>query len=342
MPDGTEVLFSTGFMGSGGLWRMSVLLEQPPRRLPLAADNAHMPVVRPLRPGGPSRLVYARAVTDDNIWQIRIPAPGAPSSSSPSVLISSTHLDVLGDLSPDGSRVAFVSSRGGGAALWVANLDGSDARELLSSRDRRLGAPRWSPDGTMLAFHWNVVGSYDIYVIAAEGGEPRRLTSESTNEHVPSFSRDGRWIYFASLRTGRYEVWKVPVSGGDQVQVTTNGGFVAFETVDGTELYYTTVPGGGPSTIWRAPVAGGEAIPVIEGVISNAFAVLKRGVYYVDKPSTGPRLRFFDLKTARSTTIADDLGDVRPLVTASHDGRHVLYTRLDHAGEDLMIVEDFR
>ena len=53
-------------------------------------------------------------------------------------------------------------------------------------------------------------------------------------------------------------------------------------------------------------------------------------------------LRFFDFATGKSTTVADRLGDVRLSLTASADGRTILYTKLDSIIDDLMMVENFR
>jgi len=47
------------------------------------------------------------------------------------------------------------------------------------------------------------------------------------------------WIYFGSKRTGRWETWKVRADGGEVVQVTRNGGQMAFESPDGRFIYYT-------------------------------------------------------------------------------------------------------
>jgi Tol biopolymer transport system component len=61
--------------------------------------------------------------------------------------------------------------------------------------------PRWSPDGRFIAFNLNAGGNADIFVTSADGGSPRRLTTDATEEIEPSWSRDGRYIYFSSKRT---------------------------------------------------------------------------------------------------------------------------------------------
>jgi eukaryotic-like serine/threonine-protein kinase len=203
------------------------------------------------------------------------------------------------------------------------------------------GTPRWSPDGQTIAFDSILGGQFDIYVVTASGGKPRRVTSHPANDHIPSFSRDGKWIYFSSNRTGEHQVWKIPTSGGDAVQVTDNIGYVAFESPDGAHVYYTQTLST-PSALWRLPTSGGQPVKVLAGVINRAFTVLERGIYYIDRPSGESRLQYFDFANGRSTTVAGNLGDLRNGLTASPDGRTILYTRVDSSVDDLMLVENFQ
>src|SRR4029450_13781912 len=94
------------------------------------------------------------------------------------------------------------------------------------------------PDGESIAFDCSVDGQYEIYVIGANGGKPRRLTLSLATDAVPSWSGDGKWVYFGSDRSGEDQVWKVPASGGEAVRVTHKGGFMALESPDGKWVYY--------------------------------------------------------------------------------------------------------
>ena len=109
-----------------------------------------------------------------------------------------------------------------------------------------------------------------------------------------------------------------------------------------------------PSPLWRVPTSGGVAVKILDGVVLGAFAVLNRGIYYIDRPSGGggilnidrpagtTRLQYFDLETRRSTTVARNLGNVYLGLTASPDGRRIFYSRVDSSIDDLMLVENFR
>jgi Tol biopolymer transport system component len=341
MPDGKEILYSTGT----SLWRAAIPGGQPPARVPFVGENGIMPAVSHPQPGRPSRLVYVRSTDVRYIWRISTPAPGAPASSPPSAALTSTSLDMSPQFSPDGRRVAFESDRSGPNEVWLADPDGSNAVQLTSMAAtmgaNRTGTPRWSPDGQLIAFDCNLEGHYGIYVVSAAGGKPRRLAPHPANNNVPSFSRDGKWIYFSSNRTGEYQIWKVPVAGGEPVQVTYNTGFAVFESPDGAYVYYTQTRGE-PGPLWRLPASGGQPVKVLEGVVQLAFTVSDKGIYYIDQPAGETRLQFYNLATGRSTTVARNLGDVSQGLTVSPDGRTILYSRMDSPVNDLMLVENFR
>ena len=54
----------------------------------------------------------------------------------------------------------------------------------------------------------------DIYVTPARGGVAKRLTTDSSADAQPRWSRDGQRIYFSSNRGGQWAIWKVPAEGG--------------------------------------------------------------------------------------------------------------------------------
>ena len=167
------------------------------------------------------------------------------------------------------------------------------------------GTPRWSPDSRRIAFDAVSEGHPDIHIIDANGGVPRRLTTEKSDDVVPSWSNDGRWIYFASNRTGRSEVWKVSAEGGEAVQVTKQGGFAAFESLDGQSIYYAK--GLNVNGLWRVGVGGGEEAPVLEFPKAGYWgywALTDKGIYFVNTTARPSALEFFDFATRRVRHLA--------------------------------------
>ncbi len=108
-------------------------------------------------------------------------------------------------VSPEGKRVLFVvtdvlkTENRTNSDIWIApvNGGGTSAKPFVVSPkgDRN---PRWSPDGTTVAFVSTRGGSSQIWLVPAEGGEPRQLTTISTGADQPFWSPDGKTVAFVS------------------------------------------------------------------------------------------------------------------------------------------------
>src|SRR5437867_12699283 len=83
--------------------------------------------------------------------------------------------------------------------IWVANDNGSEVRRLTDHHARDI-SPRFSPDGTLLAFSSNRDGNHNVYVVPASGGKPRQLTFHSADDMVINWTPDGRKVLFAASR----------------------------------------------------------------------------------------------------------------------------------------------
>ena len=120
--------------------------------------------------------------------------------------------------SPDGSMIAFASSRSGQRQLYVANANGKQV-EQVTGLNNMGGRSSWSPDGTKLAFYRGPEGDRDIYVINIDGSGLDRLTNGGDNLG-PSWSPDGNWIAFTSFRDGNNEIYVVHPDGSQETRLT--------------------------------------------------------------------------------------------------------------------------
>jgi Tol biopolymer transport system component len=306
----------------------------------VGGDNAGQPSIS--RRG--NRLAFVQSHIDTDTWEIGM-SGSPPRGDSPRKVISSSRRDDGPQLSPDGRKIAFESVRSGRNEVWICDRDGTNALQMTRSGGQA-GTPRWSPDGGSIAYDSNNEGQLDIHTLEVAGGLPRRLTSEASSEAVPSWSGDGRWVYFGSNRTGGFQVWKVPAGGGPAIQVTRNGGFAAFESPDGSRLYYARYDAPG---IWTVPVNGGEERPVHDLPpvgYWGYWGIGHRGLYFVN-PEAKPRpaIELLDLVTRRVTRIAEM--ERQPMqstwgFSVARDERSILYSQLEQDGSDIMLVEGFR
>ena len=338
--DGRRIVYSSNLYGGPNLWTI-LPSGGSPERLSVGGENARDLSVS--RNG--SRLVYSRLVEDSNIW--RIPGPTSPNRNSVSTkFIASTQQESEAQFSPDGKKIVFDSDRSGTWELWVCNREGHNCVQLTSLSGPAPGSPRWSADSRWVAFDCPKAGNSDIYVISAEGGPLRQITTESSNDVRPSWSRDGRWIYFGSNRTGDWQVWKSPAQGGRAVQVTKDkGAREAFESLDGKFVYFAKLNAPG---IWKIPVEGGADTRVIEQGQRGLWSLAQLGICFFDLTHpAGPTLKLYDFATRQVRLLRQFSKETLILandsaISVSEDGRWILYTQVDQAGSDLMLVENFR
>ncbi len=285
-------------------------------------------------------LAYVQATTNANVWKLDL-RDSTHLAGEPSLLISSTRQQAAASFSPDGSRIAFQSDRSGSWEIWTCASDGSNAVQLTHFGGALTGTPRWAPDGKQVAFDSQDNNRIaQVYVMSADGGEPRRLTNGQDGGEVPSWSRDGKWIYYSTSHNGAANIWKLPVTGGPAQPVTSNSGIYAVESLDRKYLYYSR--GEHDPTIWRIPVSGGpeEQVPGAPKPFDNShWSLVASGIYVIDGNGD---LLFYKFDTGSVTKV---LHDARFLtdwsMAVSPDGREIVWAQVDENRADLMLVENF-
>jgi Tol biopolymer transport system component len=227
----------------------------------------------------------------------------------------------------------------------MCDSEGQNISQLTFFRKGVAGTAQWSPDGSQIAFDYRASGMSDVYVINVNGGVPRRVTTEDSDDSVPSWSRDGKYLYFASNRTGSLEIWKTPVEGGQAVQVTKHGGFTAFESADGRYVYYSK--SAGCPGVWRIPSDGGEETLVLhEAGAGNwgQWTLADNGIYFIRYKADELSVALFNFATQKTTRVVglEKVNEFIGGLTTSPDGKEILYTQQDPVSSDIMLVEDFR
>jgi hypothetical protein len=168
---------------------------------------------------GPTNPVRTYA----DIWRVRADGTGSPERLT----------DVPGDdraaaYSPDGTELAFDSTRGGGTEIWIMPVDASGtARQLTFEHGYTWGAT-WAPDGQRIAFNaWRPGGGgQDVFVIDADGSAEQRLTVDPADDVEPAWSADGKRITFRRVdpNTVSGEIWSMAADGSDPELLSRESG----------------------------------------------------------------------------------------------------------------------
>ena len=130
---------------------------------------------------------------------------------------SKAEVFVVGDL-------LLASNRAGSFGIYQLRSPGSTALvPLLQDSTSNIQAVL-SPDRTRIAFSSNRSGSFDLYLMDADGGNVRRLTTDAANEGDPAWTPDGRQLVFTSTRGTTAQIAVIPVEGGESRPLTTASG----------------------------------------------------------------------------------------------------------------------
>lgn len=147
-------------------------------------------------------------------------------------------------ISPDEKMLAISdqTKAGNKSLVYVLPVTGGIPRQITSQAPSYWHG--WSPDGKTLAYCAERNGEFDIYTIATEGGEEKRLTTARGLDDGPDYSPDGKYIYFNSERTGLMQIWRMKADGGEQEQVTKDvaNNWFAHPSPDGKWLVFLTYP----------------------------------------------------------------------------------------------------
>lgn len=248
-----------------------------------------------------------------------------------------------------GDRLIFVSE----GDLWTANIapaaegksgekpndkDQPIVAHRLTSSDGDEARPCISPDGNWVAFTAQYDGNSDVFVMAVDGGPPRRLTFHPAPDIALGWTPDGQSVLFSSPRSqplGRPELWRVPEGGGPAVRyefgectmisMSSTGKRCAFTRWSNENWTWKRYRGGTAPDVWVGELATSNFVNLTANRANDLFPMwLADRVYFLsDRTGTAnifsdsPDNPGKDLK--QHTKFAADPS--KPLMTEGYDVR---------------------
>jgi TolB protein len=217
-PDGQRFAFTQLGAGRGGVVVQSLANGA---LLPVPGTQSGLNITPAFSPDGKT-LVYAHS--DENgtdIYTVNI----VDRCCAQRLTVGRYADNLSATFSPDGRRIAFVSTRAGPPQIYVMAADGTD-QELLAPFDfgatGASNAPEWSPDGANVVFHREVDRSPQIFLVDVSRRGIKQITSAGRNED-PTWAPDGRHFAFVSDRSGVRQLWIMDIETGRVRQLSSPG-----------------------------------------------------------------------------------------------------------------------
>lgn len=214
-PNGSRIAFTSNRNGVAGLYTMR-------------ADGSDVvQVATPPGLGGPYLMSWSSKNVLAYSWVTNSSPEGnlvtIPAGGGTPFTLQTDSVIATGDWSPDGNRIAFVSTRDGGAShIFVINADGTGLTEISKLAGSAEGAPSWSADGRHIAFMRAFGGGDGIWYVDPDGSNPVQVTTNSGDAY-PSWSPDGSRIAFTSTRDGPGDLYVVNADGSNLQRLTSTG-----------------------------------------------------------------------------------------------------------------------
>jgi Tol biopolymer transport system component/DNA-binding winged helix-turn-helix (wHTH) protein len=335
--DGKSLIYSSNRTGRFSLWRVA-LEGGTPQPVPVHDTWVTQPSIARER----GNMIYRTFRDSVDIWELPLDDDGQ-AMGEPTRRVASTRSERHPAWSPRSDTITFVSDRSGTTEIWSGHRDGTSLRRHTEFLGPLPAAPNWSPDGKSIVFDAAVDGHADLWIVGQDSRRPTRWTASTSEDRNAVFSHDGATIYFASDRSGRWEIWRMPADGGDAVQITTDGGFRAQPSRDGTALYFVKLDAPG---VWRMDLADGSAELVLPGLnLSDwgSWVAGDHGIYYVTRSPT--TIAYAPFGEAQPLSIHQPTKQIPYLgraLSLSADGKRLLFSLIDHSDDEVMAVEQAR
>lgn len=233
-----------------------------------------------------------------------------------------------------GTQIAFVSKRSGYKEVWVMDYDGANQRQITNLRTIAL-TPRWSPDGSRIAFTCYQRGdgmiSAQICMHSMETGRSVAFYKYRGTNSAPAWSPDGSKLVFMSSMHGDPELFMIDSSGSNLRRITYSAGVdtsPAWNPKTGQQIAFVSDRGGSPQLyIMNADGSNVEkvSLPDMGYVIDPAWSPNGQLLAFSWRRPTGNfDIYVMDIASQQLVELTRDAGrNERP--SWAPDGRHLVF-----------------
>jgi len=331
--DGKRLVFSQNDGADIGLYEIA-LADRSVRKLPFG-QNGLWPTIS----AKGDKLAYTVYSGNMNIWRRDLLDQQAAAVK----LIPSSRLQEGPQYSPDGTHIAFESTRGGAREIWVSDVSGNFPVQITDFENSSISNLQWSPDSQQIAFDVMQSGQSEVFIVDISGRNAEKLMTNIHGLMSPSWSRDGKWIYFNASGGG---IYRCPANGGNAIFLPRQYGFHPLESFDRKTIFSATISFDLRASVslraassehpWQeTPLSGITPISTI-----TLWTITSGGIYFV--PADEPKsLHYFDLKTKRVRQVFEVDKVFGRGLSVSPDGRWILYSQMDEGNSDIMLYKRF-
>ena len=288
-PDGTEIAFARWFTTSSA--DVFVMNADGGGLRQLSHDSAQIQGLS-WTPNGKEVIFSSSRDGTYRLWRI---SASARSGTGPSRVAEAGPNAVTPTIS-GGPPARLVCARAahdfdiGRIDLPTRHRAGEAGSDIIAST-RTDDSPRFSPDGSKIAFVSDRSGSVEIYVANGDGTNQEQLTFLGGPSGSPHWSPDGRSIVFDSLAANNKDIFSIRVDGGTPRRLTSGASqeWRPSYSRDGKWVYFGSDRSHSPQ-IWKVPSDGGTAVQVTRGGGYEALESLDGKILYYTKSKYRPGL----------------------------------------------------
>jgi serine/threonine protein kinase len=241
-----------------------------------------------------------------------------------------------------GAALYYLSSIGGGDGLWRVE-DGQAAEIWRGAEGALLEPPGISADGLNVAVVVRRSGKQRLWILRADGSEPRALTDTVEVSRAPSWSPDGQWIATGGIDADGPGLFKIPVGGGAAFRLAGNGVNPVWSPTD--ELIVYMGPNVGGDSPLLAVTADGDPVElppihVRDGGARVRFLPSGEGFVYMQGGFGAQDFWLFDLATRQSRRLTElaTKTDTMRTFDITPDGKQIVFDRL-RQNSDIVLID---